>query len=49
MILGGLLLFIPLSLMLAYWVHASPLWVFVTSALAIIPLADGIRRLPPTA
>lgn len=44
MILGSLLLFIPLSLLLAYWVHASPLWVFVTSALAIIPLADGIRR-----
>jgi Ca2+:H+ antiporter len=44
MILGGLLLFVPISLLLAYWAHVSPLWVFVTSAVAIIPLADGMRR-----
>ncbi len=44
MILNGLLLFIPISLTLAYWFRASPLWLFATSAVAIIPLADGIRR-----
>ncbi len=40
----GLLLFIPISLILAYWVHASPVWVFASGAVAIFPLADGIRR-----
>jgi Ca2+:H+ antiporter len=44
MILNGLLLFIPISLTLAYWFRAPPLWLFATSAVAIIPLADGIRR-----
>jgi Ca2+:H+ antiporter len=44
MILNGLLLFTPISLTLAYWFRAPPLWLFATSAVAIIPLADGIRR-----
>ncbi|HEV8718740.1 MAG TPA: calcium/proton exchanger [Candidatus Binatia bacterium] len=33
-----LLLFVPVSLALKF-LHASPVWIFVTSALAIIPLA----------
>ncbi|MEO7145829.1 MAG: calcium/proton exchanger [Bryobacteraceae bacterium] len=44
MILRGLLLFVPVSLILAFWVHASPLVVFAASAVAIVPLADWIRR-----
>jgi Ca2+:H+ antiporter len=44
MILAGLLLFVPISMILGFWVHASPLLVFVTGAIAIIPLADWIRR-----
>lgn len=44
MIVGGLLFFIPISLVLAYWVHGSPIWIFATAAIAIYPLADGIRR-----
>ena len=44
MIIGGLLLFVPISLALAYWFHASPVWIFVSGAIAIFPLADGIRR-----
>lgn len=44
MIIRGLLLFLPISLILAYWVHASTLWVFVTAILAIVPLGDAIRR-----
>ena len=39
-----LLLLIPLSLVLRYAVHASPLWVFAVAALAIVPLAEWIRR-----
>lgn len=44
MIFAGLLLFVPISLALRYWFQAPPLWVFVTGALAIIPLAEWIRR-----
>lgn len=44
MIISFLFLFVPISLVLAYWVHASPLWIFITGTLAIISLADGIRR-----
>jgi len=44
MIFAGLLLFIPLSLALAFWFHVSPIWVFITGAAAIIPLAEWIRR-----
>lgn len=39
-----LLLFVPLSLVLAYWIHAGAVWVFVSAAVAIIPLANWIRR-----
>src|SRR5207247_1557284 len=44
MVLGALLLLAPRSLALAYVVHASALWVFATSVLAIVPLAEWIRR-----
>lgn len=44
MIFTALLLFIPISLVLGYWLHLSPLWIFVTGALAIVPLAEWIRR-----
>ena len=40
----GLLLFIPISLILAYGFHSAPLWVFAAAGLAIIPIADWIRR-----
>ena len=43
MIFGYLLLFVPLSLALAYS-HVPPLWIFVTAAAAIIALAEWIRR-----
>ena len=39
-----LLLLVPLSLVLAYVVHAPPLWVFGSAVLAIVPLAEWIRR-----
>jgi len=41
--LRWLLIFIPISAALA-WTHANPLWVFVTGIIAIIPLADTIRK-----
>jgi len=44
MSLNALLLLVPVSLALAHLLHAPPLWVFVTSALAIVPLAGWIRR-----
>ena len=44
MIFKLLLLLIPISLVLEYVVHAGPLWIFVTAVLAIIPLAEQIRR-----
>ncbi|HEY2941366.1 MAG TPA: calcium/proton exchanger [Vicinamibacteria bacterium] len=44
MILKALLLLVPVSLVLAYVVHASALWVFAASVLAIVPLAEWIRR-----
>jgi Ca2+:H+ antiporter len=44
MIFTILLLFVPVSVVLAYVVHASPLWVFITATLAIVPLAEWIRR-----
>ena len=44
MITRALLLFVPISLALAYWIHPSPLWIFASGTVAIIPLADGIRR-----
>ncbi|ADV66832.1 calcium/proton antiporter, CaCA family [Deinococcus maricopensis DSM 21211] len=39
-----LLLFVPVSLVLEYVVHAPPLWVFITSTLAVVPLADWLRK-----
>jgi Ca2+:H+ antiporter len=44
MIFVYLLLLVPLSLALAYLFHAPPLWVFVTAVLAIVPLAEWLRR-----
>lgn len=42
MIFAYLLLFVPLSLALAYF-HASSIWIFITATAAIVPLAQGIR------
>lgn len=39
-----LLLLVPASLALAYLVHAPPLWTFGAAVLAIVPLAEWIRR-----
>ncbi|HEU4993588.1 MAG TPA: calcium/proton exchanger [Gemmatimonadaceae bacterium] len=39
-----LLLLIPLSLLLEHVFHAPEPWVFIVSALSIIPLAEWIRR-----
>ena len=39
-----LLLFVPVSLVLGYGLHAAPTWVFVTALLGIIPLADLVRK-----
>src|SRR5665213_238535 len=39
-----LLLLVPVSLALAYVAHAPPLWIFATAILAIVPLAEWIRR-----
>jgi Ca2+:H+ antiporter len=39
-----LLIFIPVSLVLSYLLHAPPLWVFGTATIAIIPLADWLRK-----
>lgn len=44
MILTGLLILIPVSWILAFWLSASPLWVFASAGLAIIPIADRMRR-----
>ena len=38
-ILNSLLIFVPIAIVLEWLVHASPEWIFVTSCLAIIPLA----------
>jgi len=44
MFINLLLLLIPISVVLHYIVHAPPVWVFVTGILAIVPLAEWIRR-----
>jgi Ca2+:H+ antiporter len=44
MIFKLLLLLVPLSLVLEYVVHAGPLWIFATAVLAIVPLAEWIRK-----
>jgi Ca2+:H+ antiporter len=38
------LLLIPLSLALAFWFKAPPIWVFLSAVLAIVPLASWIRQ-----
>ena len=43
-LLNLLLVFIPIALALEYLVHASPVAIFVTSSLAIIPLAGLMGR-----
>src|SRR6516164_11349364 len=40
----ALLLFVPVSVALCYLFDARPLWVFVTSLVAIAVLADWLRR-----
>lgn len=40
----ALLLLVPISLALEYIFHAPPIFVFITSILAIVPLAEWIRR-----
>jgi Ca2+:H+ antiporter len=42
--LNVLLIFIPISLALEYVAHAPAPWIFGTAILAIIPLAEWIRR-----
>jgi len=44
MIWTWLLLLTPLSLVLSHLLHAGPIWVFVCATLAIVPLAEWIRR-----
>jgi Ca2+:H+ antiporter len=44
MVLVWLLFLVPISLALAYLIHAGPIWIFVSSILAIIPLAEWIRK-----
>ena len=44
MIFSLLLLLIPVSIILEYVVHAPPMWIFVTAVLAIVPLAEWIRK-----
>lgn len=44
MVMNLLMLFIPISLLLEYVFHAPPLWVFFTAVLAIVPLADWLRK-----
>ncbi len=43
MLINLLLVFIPISIILTN-LHLPPLWVFLTSVVAIIPLAEWIRR-----
>jgi Ca2+:H+ antiporter len=44
MIMNALLAFIPISLLLEYVFRAPPLWVFAAATIAIIPLADWLRK-----
>ncbi|GBF05531.1 cation exchanger, chaA [Deinococcus aerius] len=44
MVMNLLLIFIPISLLLEYVFRAPPLWVFATATVAIIPLADWLRK-----
>jgi Ca2+:H+ antiporter len=42
--LDYLLVLVPVSLVLGFGTGAAPLWIFATAILAIVPLADWIRR-----
>jgi Ca2+:H+ antiporter len=44
MFINLLLAFIPISVILAYGVHAPAAWIFGTGVLAIIPIAEWIRK-----
>ena len=44
MIFTLMLVLIPVSLVLEYLIHAGPMWVFISAVLAIVPLAEYIRR-----
>src|SRR4029453_11057996 len=44
MIVNLLLLLVPLSALMEYVFHAPPVWIFLVGVLAIIPLAEWIRR-----
>jgi Ca2+:H+ antiporter len=44
MIINCLLLVVPISLVLGYVMHAPPVCVFASALLAIVPLAEWIRR-----
>jgi Ca2+:H+ antiporter len=39
-----LLILVPVSMILGYALDAGPLWVFATAILAIVPLAEWVRR-----
>lgn len=42
--MNWLLVLVPISLVLAYGLHAPPMWVFFAAVLAIVPLADRVRQ-----
>lgn len=44
MIFSWLLLLVPLALALHYLLHVGPLWTFICAVVAIVPLAEWIRR-----
>lgn len=44
MIFTWLLLLVPISLTLRYFIQPGPIWIFVIAILAIVPLAEWIRR-----
>jgi len=44
MAINLLLLFVPVSIVLGYGLGVGPLWVFVAALLAIVPLAEWMRR-----
>ena len=44
MLINLLLVFVPVALAMEYVFHAPPLWIFGTAILAIVPLADWMRK-----
>jgi len=44
MIFSFLLILIPISLALKFWVPVPPVWVFITASTGIIPVANWMRR-----